>query len=79
MKLKMDTFKERHGKILEEFRTQINRDATKHSRKILENFRIPTRGDRMTENGELPRLDYTWKREAMKEGATSKNPGRWFG
>jgi len=59
MKLKMDTFKERHRKILEEFRTQINRDATKHSRKILENFRILTRRDRMTENGELPRLDCT--------------------
>ena len=59
MKLKMDTFKERNRKILEEFRTQINRDATKLSRKILENFRIPTRGDRMTENGELPRLNCT--------------------
>ena len=59
MNLKMDTFKERNKKILEEFRTQINRDATKLSRKILENFRIPTRGDRMTENGELPRLNCT--------------------
>ena len=59
MKLKMDTFKERNRKILEEFRTQISRDASKHSRKILENFRIPTRGDKMTENGELPRLNCT--------------------